>query len=302
MNKYSIIYAIVVTWNGSKWINRCVNSLIGSDIPLNIIIVDNSSVDNTTEILKKYCSDIQLINLRDNIGFGKANNIGMKLAVQNNAEYIFLMNQDAWIEPDTIRKLVDISIKNPEYGILSPFHLTGDEKNIDHLFAYCLAMNTDIISDLYIPPCALKEVYDTDFVNAAFWLLTSNCVNTVGGFDPLFYVYGEDNDYINRVIYHGFKIGICPKIKVYHDRPQKHNDTNININRIHGTEILFAKTYLPPFIKIIVKAFTYSMIFAINRNQINKYRAIAFINIIRQYRRIKIHHFKSKLRGLTYLD
>jgi len=56
------------------------------------------------------------------------------------------------------------------------------------------------------------------FVNAVAWLISRECLETIGGFDPLFFHYGEDDNYSQRVIYHGFKIGVLLKVFVIHDR------------------------------------------------------------------------------------
>jgi len=63
----------------------------------------------------------------------------------------------------------------------------------------------------------LKDIYTVDFVNAAAWLLPCTILKIVGGFDPIFFHYGEDDNYMQRVIYHGFKIGVCAKVTVCHD-------------------------------------------------------------------------------------
>jgi GT2 family glycosyltransferase len=64
----------------------------------------------------------------------------------------------------------------------------------------------------------LQDVYDVPFVNAAGWLLSKTCLMTVGGFDPIFFHYGEDDNYCQRVSYHGFKIGVLPSTYMVHDR------------------------------------------------------------------------------------
>ena len=63
----------------------------------------------------------------------------------------------------------------------------------------------------------LLPIYETTFVNAAAWLISKKCLLAVGGFDPLYPHYGEDTDYIQRAQYFGFKIGIVPSVKIWHD-------------------------------------------------------------------------------------
>lgn len=212
------ICVIVVTYNGVRWIEKCFNSLINSDVPLDVLAIDNASTDGTPEIIRKLYPKIQLIETGQNLGFGKANNIGFIQAKKNNADYVFLLNQDAWIEPDTIVKLIEISQQRPEFGILSPLHMNGTGSALDLNFADYINPEKcpNLISDAFVKN--IGDIYESKYVNAAAWLLTNNCVNKVGGFDPIFPHYGEDDDYLNRTGFHKLKIGIVPHAKIYHDR------------------------------------------------------------------------------------
>jgi len=210
------IYALVVTYNGKNWIKKCLKSIENSIIPIHIIVIDNNSTDNTIEIIEKEFSNVELIKSDINLGFGKGNNIGLEKALEENADYVFLLNQDAWIEPDTIEKLTEVHKKNQNFGILSPFHLDYEKKKIEYYFSTIISPSfcPNLINDLYFN--TLKEIYEIDFIHAAAWLISKECLQATGGFDPIFPHYGEDNDYVNRVKYHKFNIGICPTPKVYH--------------------------------------------------------------------------------------
>lgn len=211
-------FFVVVTFNGLKWIERCLASIYMSNCD-NIIIVDNCSTDGTVEFIKSKFPSVALVELRENIGFGAANNIGMKMAMENGCDFVFLLNQDAWIEPDTINHLIDVYKKHPEYGILSPMHVNADYTALDFNFSNYLVPQfcPDLYSDIYFR--STKEVYEIDFVNAAAWLISRKCLETVGFFDSLFYHYCEDSNYCHRVLYNELKIGVCPGTRIVHDRP-----------------------------------------------------------------------------------
>jgi GT2 family glycosyltransferase len=88
-------------------------------------VVDNNSADDTVNFIKANYPEVTLLEQNKNLGFGKANNIGISLAMKNEADYVFLLNQDAWVQPDTIEKLVSAHQREPQFGILSPMHLNG---------------------------------------------------------------------------------------------------------------------------------------------------------------------------------
>lgn len=203
------IFVIIVTYNGSKWIEKCINSLLRSIYPINILVVDNCSTDDSVELLKQF-SEIHLIQSKENLGFGRANNIGIDYALNNKADYVFLLNQDTWVFDDTISNLVVMAQNNPSFGIVSPMHFSGDEKTLDKGFVTYYNRN--------IEENAGKNIAIVPFVNAAAWLVSSACLQKVGGFESLFGHYGEDRNYCDRVLYHQFQIVIAKNAKICHDR------------------------------------------------------------------------------------
>ncbi len=211
------IITIIVTYNGEHWIERCINSLIISEIQLYIIVIDNNSTDSTVKLIKNNYPEVELIKSDKNLGFGKGNNIGLRKAIKENADYVFLLNQDAWIEPDTISKLIEVQKSNQEFGILSPFHLKPNKKEVEYYFSSIINPGScpNLINDIYFNNT--KDIYPIKFIHAAAWLISKKCLETVGGFDPIFPHYGEDEDYITRTHYFNFKTGIVPKSIVYHD-------------------------------------------------------------------------------------
>ena len=206
------VLVIIITYNFEPWINRCLGSLAQSDYPVDTIVLDNGSTDQTVHHLRINYPHIRLIENRANLGFGRANNIGMQIAMTEGYDFVFLMNQDAWVNKDTIGTLVNLCQKHPEYGILSPVHLTASEKTLDPGFA----SYSQIKGIAKLP--SHKEIVPLSFVNAAFWMIPVSVLKKVGGFCPLFYHYGEDKDYVNRLHYHGYRIGYSPLAFGCHDR------------------------------------------------------------------------------------
>lgn len=220
-NKKQETVIIIVTYNGKKWIYKCLESLKICGIKeQSIIVIDNASTDNTLDIIKQEFSNVKLIASNKNLGFGKANNIGLKYALDLKADYVFLLNQDAYIIDETIQKLIVTHTKNPEYGIISPIHLSKETKLDRNFKKYITSdFNESIVSD-FILGKQTKEIYDVDFINAAAWLIPKSTLEKVGGFMPVFNHYGEDDNFIQRCKYHNIKIGLAPNTYIIHDRSQ----------------------------------------------------------------------------------
>lgn len=215
------VCAIIVCFNGRKWLTQCLGSVLSSSIPIDVIVVDNNSQDGSVNFIKDHFPKVRIIDSGQNHGFGKANNIALRMVLEEGYDYVLLLNQDAWIDPDVVSELIDVHRRHPQYGILSPLHLSGSGKDID--FRFSLSCNVidcpDLISDLALDK--LKEVYTIAFVNAAIWLLPISTISKVGLFDPIFPHYGEDVDYIKRLKFHRLYVGISPKLFGFHDRESR---------------------------------------------------------------------------------
>ena len=221
------ILTIIVTYNGSKWIKKCIDSIQVSNMDTDIFVVDNASIDETVFILESYPTIILHKSIY-NLGFGQANNLGLKYALKNKYDYVFLLNQDTWIEKNTIEILSDVAEKNREYGIISPMHFFSDEKSLEYFFStrispfYC----KNILSDFVVKGTdKMEDIYNLNFIHAAAWFLPIKTIENIGGFDPIFFHYGEDNNYCQRLGFHNIKIGVTPKTKIYHDcKTQEENE------------------------------------------------------------------------------
>ena len=262
------ILTIIVTYNGLQWYDRCLGSLQQSTIPVDVMVVDNASGDGSADWIATHYPEINLIRSDKNLGFGQANNIGMRYALDNGYDYVFLLNQDAWLHTnDCIERLVEAARNHPEYMIMSALWLYGSGERItkgskQHMIAMEGAKN-DFVSDIYLGR-ELKEVYETDYIGAAAWLLPRHTLKRIGGFDPLFFHRGEDDNYMQRVHYHGGKIGLCAKACICHDieeRPSNYDAEHENGNKnmlmelanINNEQPLvqWKKKYLVQFLKQI---------------------------------------------------
>ncbi|WP_348823509.1 glycosyltransferase family 2 protein [Flavobacterium aestuarii] len=216
------VIVVIVTYNPLQWIKKCLDSLVFSSIPVDILIIDNNSTDGFQEILKSNYSNVQLVQNVNNLGFGAANNIGIKKAYDTNADFVFLLNQDAWVQTDTIEKLISAQQKEPEFGIVSPMHLNGKGDQLDYNFSnYIIPFQCKgLYSDIYLNKVK-ESIYKVNFVNAAGWLLSRKCIEIVGGFSPSFFHYSEDDNYIDRVHFHQLKVGVLGTAMLYHDREER---------------------------------------------------------------------------------
>ncbi len=213
------VLSIIVTYNGLQWMDRCLGSLRDSQHPVSVVVIDNGSTDGTVEHIRTHFPSVELVVAEKNLGFGQANNVGLRLALERNMDHVFLLNQDAWVHPDTIGRLVEKAAENPHFGVLSPMHLTGSGHALDMEFSLYLTPTRcpGLLSELVMGR-AREKVFEAEFINAAAWLVTRECLLRIGGFNPSFFHYAEDDNYLHRVFYHGLKLGLVTDAFAHHDR------------------------------------------------------------------------------------
>lgn len=224
----SKVFVIIVSYNAMKWVDRCFGSLRKSRVTVFPVLIDNCSKDETVEYVRSNFPEVHLIVNKENRGFGQANNQGIEWAYRQGATHFFLLNQDAWIRPDTVERLIDVQDQN-NIALVSPIHLNGTGDKIDYGFfslTVLVEKNIDYVSDL--SQNNIKPFYNVSKINAAAWMLSRRTIETVGGFDPIFFIYGEDGNYCQRLKFHGGQIAFVPNSFIHHDRKLHGNSKEYN--------------------------------------------------------------------------
>ena len=212
------ICAVIVTYNGAAWIAGALQSLRDSDHACRAIVIDNASTDDTVAIVRRDFPEAQLIESGTNLGFGRGNNLGIAAALRAGADAVFLLNQDAWVTRDAIGRMVAFFAAEPGFAIVSPLHCSPDLGRVDPNTqgAYLQRHAPGYLSDACLGQ--VQPHYAIRGVNAAAWLLRADVFRRVGGFDPLFFMYGEDDDLIERFAHHNLRTALLPAARIVHLR------------------------------------------------------------------------------------
>lgn len=293
-----ITCAIIVSYNFEAWMDSCIPSVLQSTIPVTILVVDNASSDETCKLLKAKYPQVKLIENAENLGFGQANNIGFRYAMENNFDYVFLLNQDARIEKNTLEILVGEAEKNNYFGIISPLHLNGNGDDFD--FGFKTYTNLSEIDN--VP----KDVTECPFINAAMWLVPIKVIQKVGGFAPIFSHYGEDVNYTQRVRYHNFKIVFAPTAIGYHSRENR----EVSRKQFFYIEFVYFLTEATNILYTSVQAFAFSLLAAFKKSfsaafkgefiDAKNYMKIAF-RLVKNAKQINLSRMRTKQKNAPYL-
>jgi GT2 family glycosyltransferase len=279
-------YIIIITYNAKLWLDKCLGSIDFNQHQ--VVVVDNHSTDGTLDEIETNFPQVKLFIQEKNLGFGQANNLGISYALKEGADHVFLLNQDAYLVGNVLERLVELQKENKPFGILSPIHVNADKTKLDRNFSnYVRYDKTPYFYSDHVLSNSLKDIYEVPFVNAAGWLISKSCLMTVGGFDPLFFHYGEDDNYCQRLIYHGFKIGVVPNSFLIHDREDRQK-TQI--------QLFSNEYYIRELRNFKVK---YANINLYNKSDILNYKKKMKMQLIKAF----IKRDKKKIKNLkAYLD
>ena len=214
--KMPAVDVVIVNYNGMEYLPVCLESLYCSDYPdFSVIIVDNGSMDNSVNWIKKHYPQVTLIQSAQNLGFGRANSIGVE---HGTAPYTALLNNDTKVDKDWLRQLVESMLDNETCGAVCSKLLFMDAPNLvnaagggmnfigygyDHDF-----FSVDKKED--------KGIKDVFFPTAAACLIKRSVFKDIGGFDKTFFMYHEDVDLGWRMWLKGYSVKYISDSIVYH--------------------------------------------------------------------------------------
>lgn len=219
----SSVHIILLNYNGYKDTIDCIKSLQSIDYPnYKIVVVDNKSTNDSEKNIKKFIKNmenVKFIQTGKNLGFSGGNNVGIKWALENNADYICLLNNDTTVEPDFLSVLVKEMESNKEIGISAGKIMYYSKPNIiwsaggyideGKCLGYHYGINCNDSDEYNIK----KEV---TFLTGCLQLIRADLIKKVGLYDEEYFLYMEDVDFCYRAKLEGSKIMYVPESKIYH--------------------------------------------------------------------------------------
>jgi len=218
---YPKIYIIVLNWNGRNDSLACIESVRHIDYPnFEVVVVDNGSIDDSVQAIKEVFPEVALLETGENLGFAGGNNVGMRHALKNGADYILLLNNDTIVDSHILSSFMEASALIGQEGIFGAKIYYYSEPNkiwyagarwVDkiqhflHVGQGCVDNNGDFSS-----------MAETDYACGCALLVKTDLLKEIGLFDERFFLTFEETDLCYRAKRAGYKSYFVPEARVWH--------------------------------------------------------------------------------------
>jgi hypothetical protein len=220
---------IIVSWNAKEYLDECLQS-IDKNAPhfkFETIVVDNASTDGAPDLVAEKYPQVHLIRNPENLGFAKANNVGIE---KSEGKYVCLINSDAVVLKDCLDLMCRYMDEHPDIGVLGPKVLNRDGslqptcrefptfwKNICNAMALNkLFPKSSMFGGYTMMDWSHDTVRDVDFLSGCFMMVRRSAIEQVGLLDDNFFFYAEDKDWCKRFWKAGWKVVYFPHAKAIH--------------------------------------------------------------------------------------
>lgn len=221
---------VIVSYNTKDFLIKCIQSIeeTGKDFTYEVIVVDNASNDTSQELVKEKFKDVILIANKENLGFSKANNIGIR---KTNGRYVLFLNADTIVYPITLKTMIDFMDKNEDAGA-STCKLQMPNGKIDDAShrgfptpwnSFChfsglskIFTKVKLFGGYNLSYLDFSKTHEIDALAGAFMMVRKVAGKKVSWWDEDYFFYGEDLDFCYMLKQKGWKIYYVPEVSILH--------------------------------------------------------------------------------------
>ncbi|HEX2868929.1 MAG TPA: glycosyltransferase [Ignavibacteriales bacterium] len=237
---------IIVNFNVKEFLQNLLSSIQKScgNFSTEVIVIDNASDDGSVEILREKFPSVKLIANKENIGFGRANNLGLEIS---KGKYILLINPDTIVQEDTFQKLIAFFERTPDAGLVGCKVLNSDGTlqlacrrgfpgpwtsftkvtGLSRMFP-----KSRLFARYNLTYLDENQTYEVDAISGAFMMMKREVYEKTGGFDSQFFMYGEDLDLCYRVQKAGYKVYYVHETQIIHYKGESTKRSSLDETKV----------------------------------------------------------------------
>ncbi len=244
------IFVVVLNWNGWRDTLACLASLQQlQGTHAEIVVVDNASSDDSVlRIIEAYPS-IKLLQSATNLGFGGGCNLGLRHAIQAGAQFVWLVNSDATVDPAALDEMLALAVAQPQLGAVGSVICEMGRKDQIQLWGGG-QVNLWLGTSRH-----LQAAGGLNFVSGASMLLRVQALHNTGLFDEqAYFMYWEDTDLSFRLRQKGWHLGVAEKSRVWHKESASLGKGSVTLDEYFTrSAVRFLRRYAPiPWLPIAV--------------------------------------------------
>lgn len=212
---------IIVTWNQRELTLDCLASLSKLAYPpdrLRIVVVDNASADDTVAVIRAQYPHVVVLQNSENLGFVGGNNVGMTHILQEEVDYVMLLNNDTLVDAEMLTYLIDVAERDESIGIVTPKIYYHDMPDLIWAAGATIDWSTGQVWRLLDGEKDQPDelLADVDYAHGCAICLRRAVIDQVGLLDSRLFIYYEETDWCVRAIRAGWRIVYVPQARMWH--------------------------------------------------------------------------------------
>lgn len=220
MEEYPLVHIVILNYNSINDTISCLKSLKNIDYPnYKIVVVDNNSSDNSVEILQEQFKEDIIIANKENMGYASGNNVGIKFALDNGADYICVLNNDVEVEPNFLNPIINLLEEDKSIAIAGPCICEfSDREKVQAMGAY-INLYIGLAQGKYRGKnynSLSKNMFEVDYIGGACFVVRREILENIGLIPENYFLFYEETEFCLKIKKRGYKLICLKNSRVYH--------------------------------------------------------------------------------------
>jgi len=214
-----LVIAVILNTSRKDDTLACLQSLAQQDYPnLRLVVLDNTSTDGSVQAIGSAYPQVQIIALRENLGYAGNNNVGISAALEQGADWVFVLNEDIVLAPNVVSCLMLEARIHPQTGILGPLVYHFDPPTVIQTAGGVMTANWDAVHTGQNQPDTgqFAQPRRVDWISGCAILVRAEVIRQNGMIDPRFFYYWEETEWCVRIARAGWEVWAVPAAHIWH--------------------------------------------------------------------------------------